>query len=379
VDLSVDLCGVRLDGPLLLGSGGLGESAASLAPHQASACSAVVTRTLRTTVPPGRERFPSPHLTVGPRRTWLLNCEWGNLRPLGYWVREGILRAAARGPVIASISGRDADDCVRTCLALRASPVSMIEINFSCSHAGLMFGRVTDDADHVARVVAVTRTEARVPVIAKLGWSPVLASVASAAARAGADAIAVTNSIGPGLDIDLDSGQPKLGIAGGYGGVSGPAIFPIALECVRQVVAEVAVPVIGVGGVSSADDVIKMLMVGAHCVQIYTAAALRGPTVFDTVTAGLRRYLEAHGYRDLAAVRGRATPYLRRQTNVAPRIPHVDTGRCTPCGACQRVCPADAIDMAESAVIRPDSCTGCGLCVEVCPPHFSALSLPRTN
>ncbi|MET8123840.1 4Fe-4S binding protein [Micromonospora sp. NPDC005189] len=376
-DLSVDLCGVRLDGPLLLGSGGLGESADTLADFQRTSCAAVVTRTLRTVVLPGRERFPSPHLSAGPRRNWLLNCEWGNLRPLRYWTDTGLPEAAARGPVIASISGRSLEDCERTCRAIAGSPIALVEINFSCSHAGQAFGRVSDDADHVARVVTAAKRVSPAPVIAKLGWSPVLAEVAAAAARAGADAISVTNSIGPGLDIDVDTGRPKLGIAGGFGGMSGPAIFPIALECVRQVVDAVPVPVIGVGGISSADDAIKMIMVGATCVQVYTAATFRGPAVFDAITNSLRHHLRKHGHQTVAAIRGLATPHLREPTNTHIRVPVVDTARCHPCGACQRVCPADAIDMTSRAEIRPDACTGCGLCVDVCPPYFNALSLPQ--
>lgn len=375
-DLSVELCGVPLPGPLLLGSGGLGESAETLAPFQEVACAAVVTRTLRGAVRPGRERFPSPHVTVGPRRNWLLNSEWGNLRPLSYWVETGIAEAAARGPVIASVSGRDRDDCARTCAVLDNRPISLIEINVSCSHAGLAFGRLTDDADHVARVVDAARRACSVPVVVKLGAGPTLASVARAAVDAGAAAIAVTNSIGPGLDVDIETGRPKLGNAGGYGGMSGPAIFPIALECVREVVDAVTVPVVGVGGVSSADDVVKMLMVGARCVQIYTAAALHGPRVFDRVTEGLRRYLVRHGHPGLDSVRGAATRYLRRPTNVEPLIPRVDPDRCRPCPACGRVCPADAIELDGWAHIRADRCTGCGLCVESCPPQRRALSLP---
>src|SRR5215470_13173464 len=114
VDLTTDLCGVLLGGPLILASGGLGESAESLRGAQRTSCAAVVTRTLRETIPVEREVFPSPHLALGPRRSWLLNCEWGNLRGLDYWVRTGIPQAARRGAVIASVSARDLIDCSRT-------------------------------------------------------------------------------------------------------------------------------------------------------------------------------------------------------------------------------------------------------------------------
>lgn len=374
VDLSVDLCGVHLDGPLLLGSGGLGESDHSLLRYQKTACSAVVTRTLRTVVRPERAQFPSPHLALDRRRRWLLNCEWGNLRPLDYWLTTALPNAVVRGPVIASVSGRDLSDCVRTIKSLAGSGVVMYEINFSCSHAGELDGRITDDPRHVGRVVRAVKEFADAPVVAKLGWSPGLRAVAKSVAAAGGDAIAVTNTIGPGLDVDLVSGRPRLGIQGGFGGVSGPAIFPIALRCVSEVVDAVDLPVIGVGGVSSHEEVVKMLMVGATCVQIYTAALLKGPEVFDIVTDRLRDYLRQQGMRSLGDLRGRSRDYLRSTSRTTKNVPVVDSGRCHPCGACVDVCGPRAITLTSAAVIDARTCTGCGICVDVCPPRFDALS-----
>jgi dihydroorotate dehydrogenase subfamily 1 len=375
VELAVDLCGVPLSGPLLLGSGGLGESASSLARFQRTACAAVVTRTLRETVPADREKFPSPHLALGPRRSWLLNCEWGNLRPLDYWVDIGIPQAAERGPVVVSVSGRDPDDCTRACQRLLASPAVMLEINFSCSHAGQLFGRIMDDPRHVSIIVEAVKRIWDRPVVAKLGWSPVLEVVAIAAEHAGADAIAVTNAIGPGLDIDITSGRPRLGIAGGFGGMSGPAIFPIALDCVSRVANAVSVPIIGVGGVSNAQDALKMIAVGASCVQIYTAALVRGPRVFDRITADIADYLRRHEQSSIREICGAARENLRQASQLHKRLPRVDAQRCQPCGACERICPVDAIRMGEVAWVDRAACTGCGICVDVCPPQFGALSL----
>jgi dihydroorotate dehydrogenase (NAD+) catalytic subunit len=377
-DLSVELCGIPLTGPLILASGGLGESAESLARFQETTCSAVVTRTLRQSVAVGREKFPSPHLALGRQRNWLLNCEWGNLRSLDYWVETGIPTAARRGPVIASVSGRDPADCVSACQQLIASPAVMLEINFSCSHAGQLFGRVMDDARHVATVITAVKKVWDRPVIAKLGWSPVLETVAIAAERSGADIVAVTNSIGPGLDIDVATGRPKLGVTGGFGGMSGPAIFPIALDCVRRVADVVSVPIIGVGGVSTAEDAIKMFMAGAVCVQIYTAPLLKGARIFDRMTAGIKAHLTAR-QASLSQIVGMACDYLRQPSQLRKRLPLVDPQRCHPCGACARICPVDAIQMQQTASVDAATCIGCGICVDVCPPAFDALSLAEVD
>lgn len=372
-NLKVDLCGLDLPGPLLLGSGGLGESAEVLKPYQ-EAAAGVVIRTLRLKLAESRKIFPSPHLALGPRRAWLLNCEWGNQRPVDYWLAGGLARASSRGPVIVSVSGRDVDDCVATCI-LFENLARIFEINISCSHAGLAHGRILDDVDHIRRLVASLKAAVTRPVIIKLGWSSILPEIAAAAAQAGADAIAVTNSIGPGLDIDIRSGRPRLGISGGFGGMSGAAIFPIALECVREVAEAVDIPVIGVGGIRSHLDVVKMLMVGATCVQLYTSAFLGGPATFTRINERLAAYLTDNGYNDVAQLRGVALPMLRAESNMIPLIPVVDQSRCTPCGQCVRVCPHDAISLGNFAEIEAAKCTGCGICVDVCPPAYAAISI----
>ncbi len=374
-DLGVELCGLRLEGPLLLGSGGLGESADSLAPFQ-PVTSAVVTRTLRLNLSEARAIFPSPHLALGPRRTWLMNSEWGNQRTVDYWLDEGLPQVSRGGPVIVSVSGRDIDDCVATCKRLDGR-TSLFEINVSCSHAGLVYGRISDDAAHVARLAAALKLSISIPFIIKLGWSSVLPDVARAAVAEGADAIAVTNSIGPGLDLSLPSGRPRLGISGGVGGLSGPAIFPLALECVREVVEAVEVPVVGVGGIRSHADAIKMLMVGATCVQVYTSAFLYGPRVLEKIREGLVDYMARYGHRDLSSLRGKSLPYLRRESNLSPVIPVIDETRCHPCGQCVNICPHGAIALGSVAIMDDARCTGCGICVDACPPGYSAISLPQ--
>jgi dihydroorotate dehydrogenase (NAD+) catalytic subunit len=374
---AVKFCGVTLDNPLMLGSGGLGESAESLEPFQAVA-GAVAIRTVRMNVQTSRRSFPSPHLALGPRHSWLLNCEWGNQRSIRYWIERELSVASSRGPVLVSVSGRNIDDCVRSCSLLDAQ-AQFFEINISCSHAGVAYGRLTDDLDHIRDLMRSLRDAISSPIVVKLGWSPVLPEAAVVAADYGAAAISVTNSIGPGLDIDVKTGRPRLGISGGFGGLSGPAIFPIALECVREVVDSVNIPVIGVGGVRSYVDVVKMLMVGATCVQLYTSAFLRGPRLFSKITADLRRYMFSMGYSKLGEIQGLALPHLRAESNLLPLVPVIDSNRCTPCGQCARICPHDAISIREVANIDPGLCTGCGICVDVCPPAFDAISLPSSG
>lgn len=375
-DLTVEFCGIRFPNPLLLGSGGLGENAPTLIRFLDAGAAGVVTRTTRETVDDERKVFPSPHLFVESRRNYLLNAEWGNLAPWEYWIREGLPDLKDKGIVIVSISGRDINDCVDLACKLDQLRLPLFEINISCSHSGLLYGRITDDANHVRALVSRLKKTVKTPIMLKLGWSPVLPEIARIAAAAGADAIATTNSIGPGLDVRLEDGKPQLGIQGGAGGVTGRAIFPIALQCVHSVVEVVDIPVIGVGGISSYREVVKMLMIGARGVQIYTEALLRGPAIFGRILTDLSRFLCERGYRSLEDLRGLSRPYLQTPTNLRPLIPEVVMEKCTGCNVCTAVCTVDAISVNDKAVIDPAACIGCGACFHVCPPAYNAITWP---
>jgi dihydroorotate dehydrogenase (NAD+) catalytic subunit len=372
--LAMELAGVSLQTPVLLASGGLGESAETLRPFQRPSVGAVVTRTLRSRNFEERRTFPSPHLHIEVGGRAVLNCEWGNQRGLQYWLDEGFLDAASSGPVIVSISGRDTDDCVEVCRVIPPELIPLVEVNVSCSHAGATFGAIGDDPSRVFSLVTSLTAVVEQPVIVKLGLGPKIAEAARAAEEAGASAISATNSIGPGLDIDIETGRPMLGLARGCGGVSGRAIFPLALNAVATVAAAVDIPVIGIGGISSYGDVVKMLSVGASCVQVYTEAILRGPTVFDRIAIELDHYLREQGYRSVSDIVGRSRKFLARPSNLERVIPVVDDQRCVPCDACRTVCPVGAITIGNTAVIDSTACSGCGACIDVCPPTRRALS-----
>jgi len=372
--LAIDLGGVALSTPLMLASGSLGESAATLAPFQRASVGAVVTRTLRKRGFEERRVSPSPSLYIGAGGRYALNSEWGGRLDLGYWLREGLRQAASRGVVIVSVSGRDIDDCVEVCASLPGELVSLVELNVSCSHSGELFGCVGEDPSHVFNLVRAVRAVRSSGIIVKLGLSPGIGDVARAAEEAGATAISTTNSVGPGLDIDPWTARPVLGLAGGIGGVSGRAIFPLALRAVDRVASAVSLPVIGVGGIASYIDVVKMLMVGAACVQVYTEAVLRGPSLFDEIASGLEAYLAARGYDHVSALVGRSRKYLGRPTNTVPVVPTIDVDRCKPCARCSAVCAPGAITVTDRAHIDASLCTGCGACVDVCPPDRAAIS-----
>lgn len=214
------------------------------------------------------------------------------------------------------------------------------------------------------------------PVFMKI--SPGIPDVAGYAKRLeeeGADGFVAINSVGPCLHIDIETGLPFMGSDKGYGWLSGKAIKPIALRHVYEIASAVKVPVIGVGGISTAEDAIEMMMAGASAVQLCTEPILNGPKVYGKVAAGMNKWLEEHGYTSVEDIIGLTIKKMKhREWRTTPIFPAVEKDICNGCGICSRSCSYSAIDLLPKAEINNDKCFGCGLCVTRCPRH--AITMP---
>ncbi|WP_145173034.1 dihydroorotate dehydrogenase [Rubripirellula lacrimiformis] len=199
--------------------------------------------------------------------------------------------------VIVSVAGRTEDDFVQ--LAARVGSqagVSAIELNLSCPNVsgGIDFGT---NAESCRSVVAATRAATEVPILAKLTPNVTrIADIAKAAADGGADAVCLINTV-LGIAVDWRKRKPMLG--NGMGGLSGPAIKPIALRCVHQVASAVDIPIIGIGGIATVDDVMQFLVTGASAVQIGTANYY-DPTVSTRLIDELPAALQEIGASSIA-------------------------------------------------------------------------------
>jgi dihydroorotate dehydrogenase (NAD+) catalytic subunit len=209
--------------------------------------------------------------------------------------------------VIVSIAGRNHDEFVEMATFLDGRPgVAAIELNISCPNVahGVDFGA---DATLCGRLVAACRQATTLPIIAKLTPNVTsIVSIAQAAADAGADALSLINTV-LGMAIDWRKRRPMLGNV--MGGLSGPAIKPIALRCVYQVAQAVRTPLIGIGGIATIDDVMEFLVAGATAVQIGTANYY-DPTVTMKLAAALPGALREAGATAIAEIVGtlRVTP-----------------------------------------------------------------------
>jgi dihydroorotate dehydrogenase (NAD+) catalytic subunit len=220
---------------------------------------------------------------------------------------DAILRDVApvwatwRLPVIANIAGWSVADYADLARRLDGAPgVSGLEMNISCPNvkSGLEFGL---DPRAASEVTAAVRRETGLPLLVKLTPNAGdIVTMARAVADSGADALTLINTY-PATAIDITRRRPALGF--GSGGLSGPALKPIALRMVYQVAGAVPIPVVGCGGISTGDDAIEFLMAGASAVQVGTAT-FRNPRAALDVLEGIERYLDDSGVADVREVVG---------------------------------------------------------------------------
>ncbi len=214
------------------------------------------------------------------------------------------LKKVFHKPVMANVSGFSAEEYAYTCEKLDAQPqVGWLEVNISCPNVhggGMSFG--TDPAA-AASVVRAVKAVTKKPVIMKLTPNVTdIVSVAKACEDAGADGLSLINTV-QAMRIDLKTRRPLL--ANGTGGLSGPAVFPLAVRMVYQVYEAVSVPVVGLGGVSSAEDVIEMMLAGATAVEV-GAANLRDPCACRDIIAALPAAMDKYGIKNLRDIIGGA-------------------------------------------------------------------------
>lgn len=206
--------------------------------------------------------------------------------------------------VIANISGFSLDEYVYCCEKIdKEDQVGIIEVNISCPNVhggGMAFGTDPKMAAEITRAVKAVTTK---PVYIKLSPNVTdIVSIAKACEDAGADGLSLINTL-LGMRINLKTGKPI--IANTMGGFSGPAIFPIALRMVYQVSHAVNIPVIGIGGVSTAEDVVEMMYAGATAVQV-GAANLKNPYACKEIIEDLPKVMEKYGIKDLNDIIGKA-------------------------------------------------------------------------
>ena len=300
-DLSVNLCGIELDNPVIPASGtfGFGYEFAELYD-----INCLGTFSFKGTTLEARAGNPLPRIAEAD--AGMLNAVGLQNPGVDAVIREELPRLAKvfHKPVIANVSGFSVDEYAEVCRRLDAEPrVGWLEVNISCPNVhggGMSFGTDPKAAAEVTR--AVKRVSAK-PVIVKLSPNVTdITVIARACEDAGADALSLINTV-MALRIDLKTKRPVL--ANTTGGLSGPAVFPLALRMVWQVYEAVRIPIIGLGGIRSAEDVIEMMLAGATAVQV-GAANLVNPFACRDIIEALPETMERFEIKKLSDITGGA-------------------------------------------------------------------------
>jgi len=300
VDLRVDLGGMELANPVVMASGTFGYGFEYEGLVEPETVGAVCVK--GTTLLPRAGNKP-PRIAEAP--CGLLNSIGLENPGIEAFIREHLPRLRERGAtVIANIAGDTVDDYVRMAEMLEKAPgVAGIELNVSCpniARGGMHFGV---DPGSVHRIVRAVKQVTLLPVMPKLSPNVTdIVAVARAAQNAGADAISMINTL-LGMAIDIEARRPVLGNV--FGGLSGPAIKPVALRIVYQVAKSIDLPILGGGGIMCARDAIEFMMAGATAVSIGTGTFIH-PRLAIEVIDGIRNYLADHSLTSVRRVVGAA-------------------------------------------------------------------------
>ncbi|MBU0981370.1 dihydroorotate dehydrogenase [Patescibacteria group bacterium] len=302
IDLSVEFCGVKFQNPIVLASGVLGVTGDSLAGVVRNGAGGATTKSL----------WPYQH--EGHKNPTMFGTEEYFMNAVGIpdagpeKAREEILRYREKcgAPLIANIVGGKMEDYAEIAAMAAEMKPDVIEVNISCPNVEDELGKPM--ACSVSKSAEVTRLVKEkvgdIPVTVKLSPNaPDIRAIAESVLDAGADAVTAINTLGPGLAIDIDAGAPIL--SNRVGGISGPALKPLAVKAVYDIYAARKCPIIGTGGVITGRDAIEMMMAGATLVGVGTAVYYRGQEVFGEIVREMNEWCVENGVSKISSLIGK--------------------------------------------------------------------------
>ncbi len=349
MDLSVKILGLHFENPLGPAAGPIVEGLENMQFFNNNTCGFNVAKTISV------EGAIVPKPCIAGTSNTIYNCElWSELHS-DVWINEILptIHKDKKKPLIISAGYKEED--FRYLIPKLDPFADMFEISTHYVSEDLLAG-----------IVRSIRENTDKPIFMKL--SPHVddyLGFVKTVLDAGATGIVAINSLGPGTAIDLDNRSVLLAEEIW---MSGPAIKPIALHRVYKIrKAFPDIPIIGVGGIGSAKDVLEFILAGADLVQMLSAALIKGRKLYDKIIADLPKALEKFGFSSIEEIRK-----IRKETIFKDIVKAVDNypsfnEKCNMCGLCVRICPAGALSEAETIIVDKEKCIHCGLCESRCP------------
>jgi dihydroorotate dehydrogenase subfamily 1 len=379
MDLSVNLKGITLKNPVIVTAGEHGRDGKTIKKVAQSGVAAITTKTI-TNIP-----LPDPLPCYAKLNNGFLNCVLSAVDTSEQWFKEEMQIAKQGGvPVIANLAGTSPQEAADLAERAEAAGADMIELPTHCPHlAENLEAQIPDikipppeiyDPGPFYGIVKAVRSATSVPIIGKLSAIYHLNNLkwVEAGMNAGLDAIAVADTIGPVILIDINTGQPKLGGPRGFGGLSGGALKPLTLRMVFEIAQEFDIPIIGSGGISTWKDAVEYVMAGATMLGVCTVGHLKGEKSYAKIIEDLEKYCEDKG-TTLDAIRGLSIRRVEErkekgwQAITKPIPPKIIEEQCNACKLCEKSCIYDAITIGDIVGVDEQLCYGCGLCADVCP------------
>jgi dihydroorotate dehydrogenase (NAD+) catalytic subunit len=296
--LSTNLAGLALDNPTILASGILGYSAEIMHRVIKGGAGAVVTKSV------GLEpRMGYANPTVVQAKSGLINAMGLPNPGIDEYVNEiKYAKSLIHSPLIVSVFGYSADEYTVVAKKAVEAGADAVELNVSCPHVKQTGAEIGQNAMLLYEVVSKVKAEVHKPVFVKLSPNVTdIVDLACAAVRGGADALTAVNTL-KAIAIDVETMLPVLSNV--KGGLSGPAVKPVALRCVYDLREKVQVPIIGCGGIVDWRDAVEYFLAGASAVQVGTAIALEDTDVFQKINRGIEVYLRKKHYRSVKDIVG---------------------------------------------------------------------------
>jgi dihydroorotate dehydrogenase (NAD+) catalytic subunit len=358
-NIRTKICEIEFPNPIWTAAGPTSANAEMLRQAAVGGAGGLVTKTIN--IQPAR--VPIPNIS-SPFSGSLLNAElWSEIDYRDFIEKELPLVDSLGLPVIVSL-GYSPHDLEILGKELDKSGLADA-VEFSIHYVG-------KDLDNLQRTASAIKDQVSVPVFAKLSPSIGDLKTLIEALDDIVDGYVAINSVGPALDFDVETLQPHLGSEDGRGWLSGRAILPVGLHFVASIYALSEKPVIGVGGISSVQDIVKYLMAGASAVQVCSLAILKGQHVYGELAGQLSEWMDEHGYNDIESLKGvfhrqqaRKLYFLNEGIQLHPAI---QIEKCNFCDRCVRSCVHHAIRFEDHEFLLDQTrCVSCGLCVSLCP------------